>query len=545
MCGINGFVSKQFNPDKSKEIINRMNDQIIHRGPEDDGYYQEGNVALGMRRLSIIDLVSGKQPIIDETGNYVIVFNGEIYNYQKIRADLEKKNYTFKTKSDTEVLLKAYIAYGVKCLDHLNGMFAFAILDKVNKQLFIARDRLGEKPLIYYKDSNKFVFASELKSIVNCIRPEFPLEIDKPALRAYLRYTFIPSPLTIYKNIYKLEPAHYLIVNVDDLSLSKHKYWDTKPVQNTGLVKSYDEAKQQVLQVVNESTKMRLVSDVPLGVFLSGGIDSSIIAYSMASQSGQRIKTFSIGFSHYKSFDETAQAQRVAKFIGSEHHQFDLDFDDMRKDIEKIVLNYDEPFADSSALPSYWVSKITSDHVTVALTGDGGDEAFGGYNRYLVELYGKKLFFLNYLPKELSAKIVNLLPEREENRNGFKFRMLKLIKSHDKDIYRSFLKVISMGFQESELSEILLDDLQGPEFIETSLKDKFANYSSLKMMRNIDRLISLDGDMCVKVDRASMLTSIECRAPYLDHRIFELTNTFPDKFLLDGNNKKKILKDAF
>lgn len=542
MCGINGIISLK--PIDLKDKIQRMNSLIVHRGPDDVGYFYDDTVAMGMQRLAIIDLLSGEQPIIDDTGNYIIVFNGEIYNYKILKEQLLAKGHNFRTTSDTEVLLYSYIEFGSDCLQYLNGMFAFSILDKVTGKLFIGRDRLGEKPLYYYKDSEKFVYASELKSIVNCIPPNFGLEMEKKALNAYFKYTFIPSPLTIYQNIFKLEPGCFLMLDTATLEYTTNKYWDIKPVKEEDRILSYDAAKKEVFKAVNASTLLRLESDVPLGVFLSGGIDSSIVAYSAASQSSQRIKTFSIGFSNYKSFDETSEAKQVAKHLDSEHYQIDLNFDDLNDDIDTVILNYDEPFADSSALPSYWVSKESSKYVKVALTGDGGDETFGGYNRYLIDYYNRKLFFLDFLPLGLSKAAIELLPEKEENRSSIKFKLLKLINSYDKNLYEAFFKVISLGFSELELKSILLPEYFKDDGIKQHLT-YLQDFTSLSLMRNIDRLVSLDGDMCVKVDRASMLASIECRSPFLDHNLFELTNKFPDRFLLNGSNKKRILKDAF
>jgi asparagine synthase (glutamine-hydrolysing) len=544
MCGINGLLHKDTNTE-IKLNLQVMNNLIIHRGPDDDGsYIYQNKLAMGMRRLSIIDLSSGNQPMFNETSNLVIVFNGEIYNYKELKSTLENQGVIFKTNSDTEVVLKSYEIYGAACLNQLNGMFAFAIHDKSKNSVFIARDRFGEKPLYYHHNSEIFVWASELKSITK-VFPKLKI-IRKESLTTYFVLTYIPAPHTIYQDIHKLPPGHYLNINTETLRAEIKEYWDVpkKTVEDRDI--KYDTAKRKIEDLLFQSVEQRMISDVPLGVFLSGGVDSSIIAAIMGKVHNKNIDTFSLGYQN-KKYDESARASLVAKHIGANHHSYILDFEELNQEIDKIILNYDEPFADSSCLPTYFIAKKAAQNVKVALTGDGGDEVFGGYNKYLSLQY--RNWYLQFTPSfarktvEKSKILQNL---RISSTKSLGAKIKKFLNSLNDDITDSHLNILAMGFQQSEIEKLLNPQsmLEYRSFMRERLGD-ISEKKNLKLLRYIDTKISLEGDMLVKVDRASMLCSLECRTPFLDHNLMEYSYQLPDNFLLKGNNKKRILKDTF
>lgn len=542
MCGINGYVTKSGN-DSVKEFLEMMNDTIIHRGPDEDGFYFEQleNTSLGlsMRRLSIIDLTSGKQPIYSNDKQKVILFNGEVYNYKALREDLISKGYEFYTACDTEVVVNLYDCYGLESFSMLDGMFAFSLFDKKLNKLFIARDFFGEKPLYYYSNGNDLIWASELKSILKVL-PQKP-EIDVVALNLFLQLTYIPAPYSIFKGIKKLEANHYIEVDCANLAITiraiNHNF------------KTYDKCSKQeavnlVHDLVKESVLSRSISDVPLGTFLSGGVDSSIVSLCLAQQSQTKIETFSIGFDK-KSFDETDKSQQVAKLINSNHHEFIITEKDLERNLSEIVLNFDEPFADSSALATYVVANKTKQFVTVALTGDGGDEVFGGYNKYYIGKLNSK--YTSIIPKVVHNSLVGLgdvLLKTSDDNRGKRFKTNRLIKAinYEGDFYYN---IISLGFQEGEVKQFLSDSYYHNNSLQY-YKDVIGNHNkTITDFRNIDRHLSLEGDMLVKVDRTSMLTSLECRAPFLNKEIWNLTNQLPESYLINGWDKKHILKEAF
>jgi asparagine synthase (glutamine-hydrolysing) len=535
MCGINGILSSHYNT-----VLKSMNDKISHRGPDDDGEFYEkigaNHIEMGMRRLSIIDLKSGKQPITSKNDDLVIVFNGEIYNYQKLRQELiESFDIEFKTSSDTEVILKMYEFYGVKSFSRLDGMFAFSILDKTKGKIFIARDFFGEKPLYYSKISKSFLWGSELKSLMLNYKEKPPICTN--ALSLYFQLTYIPAPHTIYDGIYKLLPNHYLEIDVETLDYKVNKISKDKIALNKNL--DFKTAKKITHDLVNESVNSRSVSDVPIGTFLSGGVDSSIVSLCLAKDLDTKIDTFSMGFDK-KAFDETDKSRLVSKLIKSNHHEFIINSKSLEEDIETVILNYDEPFADSSALPTYMVSKLTAKHVKVALTGDGGDEVFGGYNKYYMGKLNNS--YTGIVPKFLhdkSLSFVKTLLNNKDDSRGKRYKFKRLLESIDYD--GNFYKhIISLAFQSYELSSLLK---QPSNSLDKFLENK--NHASVNDFRNIDKIISLEGDMLVKVDRASMLSSIECRAPFLNKKLWNFTNSLPDNYLINGWNKKNILKQAF
>ncbi|MBD8084620.1 asparagine synthase (glutamine-hydrolyzing) [Chryseobacterium caseinilyticum] len=543
MCGINGIIKKYSSEVEIEKKLQVMNQRIIHRGPDEDGFFihQVEDTAIGfaMRRLSIIDLSSGKQPIFTEDKSKVIVFNGEIYNYKVLKTELESLGIIFHTTSDTEVILKMYEKYGTNSFSRLDGMFAFSIYDKTSEKIFIVRDFFGEKPLYYTNTAEGLIWASELKSIMPIMnsRPE----IDKTGLSLYFQLTYIPAPYSIYEGISKLEADHYI-----EYDLKTHQILIQKVNMETkAQIKeiSFATAKDEVHDLVQKSVISRSVSDVPIGTFLSGGVDSSIVSWCLAKNLDEKINTFSIGFEK-KSFDETDKSKTVAKLIGSNHHEFIISEKDLTKYTDEILLNFDEPFADSSALPSFLVAKKTSGFVKVALTGDGGDEIFGGYNKYLIGNINKR--YTGLVPEKLHKNIVrfsDIFTRQKEDKRGLKFKIRKSLHSLDygNDFYYNIIK---LGFSNVEMGEYF----KSAAFDSNPLlryKQKLPAPLTLSDFREVDRMISLEGDMIVKVDRTSMLTSLECRAPFLNKELWNYTKTLPEEYLMKGSNKKYILKKAF
>lgn len=544
MCGINGFLSKKDKSDHLLKKIINANKLIHHRGPDESGVFSKDcnnySVAMGMQRLSIIDLHTGTQPIYSEDENVVIVFNGEIYNYQELKEELLKKDISFNTQTDTEVLLKIYEYYGTDGFEKLDGMFAFSIYDQEEDQIIIGRDFFGEKPLYYYKNDSELIWGSELKSLKTSI--DHNLEISEDGMLIYFQLNYIPAPHTIYKGVKKLRANHLLKIDCKNFEISEVEIQHTENESDEYKSLSFDQAKSKTKELVYKSVSSRSVSDVPIGTFLSGGVDSSIVSLCLAEQKEQPINTFSIGFEK-ESFDETEKARTVAQLIGSDHHEFKISFGDIKNELDQVLLNYDEPFADMSAIPTFLVSKLTREHVKVALTGDGGDEIFGGYNKYYVGKINR--FFTTFIPQTLHEsirKIGNKYSTDSNDERGLKFKIRKAINaiSYEDDYY---YKIISLGFQLNELEYILKTSVSNKSVF--NLLEVQTDLEGIHEYRDIDRNISLEGDMLVKVDRASMLASLECRAPFLNKELWQFTKSLPEKFLLNGWNKKYILKEAF
>jgi asparagine synthase (glutamine-hydrolysing) len=553
MCGINGFIR---NTDSNSvdliECIKLMNSEIIHRGPNDSGLFvsPNGKLALGMQRLSIIDLNSGGQPMYSSDKKIVIVFNGEIYNFLDLRQELISfHDVSFSTNSDTEVILKGYEIFGVDYFSNINGMFSIAIYDRRINKLIIVRDRTGEKPLYYWSKNGYFVFCSELKSLKKFWNLH---SIDKPsisqiALNLYLSLTYIPSPYSIYEGVLKLEPGCYLEIETESLSFEIKQFWNILPLEKETIT-NYSLAKSMLKDLVYDSVDKRMISDVPYGAFLSGGVDSSIIVSVMADlKPNEVIKTFSI-ISNNKNFDESERSYSVAKHCKTEHYPIVLDLNDIQENINSVILNYDEPFADSSALPSYFVSKVTKEKVTVALTGDGGDEVFGGYNRYKMAHYSN--LYNKFIPGFLHDNIIKPLVSQHQlkrDSRGFIFKAKKFVNAFSDSEYDNLINIMSLGFERKSLNEYLK-----LEWRTDKDKDFFADYyskidklTSLQKSRYLDLKICLEGDMLTKVDRASMMSSLECRPPFLDHRLIEFSYQLPDNFLISKGVTKKILKETF
>ncbi len=546
MCGINGVIFKaEQDASTVTQVLTKMNDLIIHRGPDDDGVYnathQQYAVGMGMRRLSIIDLSTGDQPMYSQDKSISIVFNGEIYNFQVLKRQLEDQGVQFSTTSDTEVILKLYEAHGTDAFAMLDGMFGLSIHDKNINKVYIARDFFGEKPLYYTNTNSNFFWASELKSITNCLTSK--PNICKEGLNLYFRLTYIPAPYTIYEGVSKLEANNYIAYDLNNFEFTIHQIHDTTPKPKSKL--SFEAAKKEVNERVFKSVESRSISDVPLGTFLSGGVDSSVVSHCLSQISDSKIDTFSIGFEK-ASFDETDKSRVVAKLINSNHHEFIINESDLSENIDEILLNFDEPFADSSSLPTYLVSNKTKAYVKVALTGDGGDEVFGGYNKYYIGKLNKR--YTSVVPKFVHDGVKSItsatLKQKDDSR-GFKYRINKLVNAIDYED-NHYWDIISLGLTTDDINTLLVDDYQKQQiFSYYKSKTGIANPRSLNDFRTIDRHVSLEGDMLVKVDRTSMLNSLECRAPFLNRGLFDFTMTLPEDYLLKKWSKKHILKEAF
>ena len=545
MCGINGFIStKEKQPEEIARILGKMNQEIVHRGPDQDGTFTEANttcaVGMAMRRLSIIDLATGEQPMSSDDDMIQLVFNGEIYNYKFLKDQLLKIGYNFKTTSDTEVILRLYEEYGRESFKMLDGMFAFSIYDKKINKILIARDYFGEKPLYYTQENGNFLWASELKSIMSWKTSKPPISLE--GLNLFFQFTYIPAPFTIYEGIHKLEANHYLEFDCKKFSYSvneiKHDFQEHKAKIN------FSEAKAKAHDMVQESVKSRSVSDVPIGTFLSGGVDSSVVSLCLAQQSDKKIDTFSIGFEK-KSFDETDKSRTVANLINSNHHEFVLSEGDLKENVDQILLNFDEPFADSSSLPTYLVAHKTRQQVKVALTGDGGDEVFGGYNKYYMgKMNGK---YSSFVPKPFHHSLLKVstpfLTTKDDNR-GYRFKIRRLLEAvnYEGDFYYN---IMSLAFPHRELPDLLNNGYYSAEGLSYYKKIIGNKNRTLQDFRKIDQVLSLEGDMLVKVDRTSMLTSLESRSPFLNKELWNFTAGLPEDYLMKGWNKKYLLKEAF
>lgn len=541
MCGICGVTYFERERPVGQREIKAMCDAIVHRGPDDEGIFVKNNFGMGMRRLSIIDLATGHQPISNEDGSVWIVFNGEIYNHLELRAELEKKGHKFQTNTDTEAIVHAYEEYGDQCPTKLNGMFGFAILDLRNQTVFIARDRLGIKPLYYYSDPIKFAFGSELKSILKL--DGVSREVDRQALDTFLTFEYIPSPYSIFKDIKKLPPGHSLTLK--DGKITIKEYWDLKYNECSA---SEDELCEQLIELLHDSVKIRLMSDVPLGAFLSGGIDSSSIVALMSKIMDRPVKTFSIGFKE-SSYNETGFAQTIAKKFNTEHYESTIETNALDL-TEKLVGHLDEPFGDFSIFPTYLVSKMARQHVTVALSGDGGDELFAGYDTYIANRMGNSYGNLpGFFRKGLVSPILNSMPPTEKKKG-----LINKAKRFDEGMRlpRDLQHTRWMIFlQEIEKSKLYSDDM----------RENLNGYDSYGHIRNyftkaehtndqINRQLYVDiksylvDNILVKVDRMSMATSLEARVPFLDHRFVEFAATIPSAMKLKGKSTKYLLKKA-
>lgn len=527
MCGIVGYVGEDI--DRSK--IAKMLQATAHRGPDDRGMYINGNVGLGNNRLAVIDLSpKGHQPMFDESNEICIVYNGEMYNFMELRREL-KKDYKFKSNTDTEVVIYAYKKWGINCLEHLNGMFAFVIYDMKRNLLFGARDRRGEKPLKYFFDGKTFIFASEIKGILPVLREKPKMDID--AIGDYLTLQYIPAPKTGFNDIYKLPPASYFIFK--DGKLEINKYWKLDFSKKFNI--SEDEWMELLEAKVDQCVKSRMISDVPIGSFLSGGVDSSAVTAFMAMNSNKPIKTFSIGFSDPK-FDETEYSKQIAKKYKTDHSYVKVNSKIFKEELHKMSDYYDEPFADNSLIPTLFLSRFAREGVTVALSGDGGDENFAGYDRYNIVSFGS---YYKLIPKLLRDGIINPMT------NSLFFISPNLLTSRIKTFSNSF----DMSFYKKYIYyKSFFDNTDKERIGFKSNKDTFSidkNIYNSKLSQIDNALLAdinsyLPEDLLYKTDIASMSASLEVRAPLLDYKLMELAAKIPDNLKIKNFNKKYIFK---
>jgi asparagine synthase (glutamine-hydrolysing) len=544
MCGISGIYD--FSGDfKSRfsDISEKFLKKLHKRGPDSQGNWIENNILLTHNRLSVIDTSEkASQPMVSESG-IVIVFNGEIFNFKTLRNELLQKGAVFHSNSDTEVVLQLYIHEGTEFLKKLNGFFALAIYDPRSQELIIARDKYGIKPLLFYYDNEMFVFSSEMKSILEAIEPQ---ELDFDSLRMFFQLTYIPPPYTIFKNIHKLIPGCYLVVK-NNASIQRHCY--SEIAQNrykSSKIENYNDACNTLKELLDESVSSQLVSDVPLGCFLSGGIDSSIIT-ALASNKTPNLKTFSIGFRDEPFYDETRYAQIVAEKFKTDHTAFSLTNDDLFEAVEDMLDYIDEPFADSSALAVYVLSRETKKHVTVALSGDGADEMFGGYNKHLAEYRIRQNKFGDRLLKS-SAFLWNTLPASRNGKMSNTVRqMRKYLRVMKLDPMRRYLELSS--FNQTELIErLIIMWKKDEEFATRMLKFSEEIKTDVRDIEDVmlsDMKMVLTGDMLPKVDMMSMANSLEVRPPFLDSSIVDFAFSIPTSFKISGNTNKRILRDSF
>ncbi|MBM9514556.1 asparagine synthase (glutamine-hydrolyzing) [Desulfogranum marinum] len=549
MCGIAGFYTiAGHDTASSNSRIRKMTDSIQHRGPDEEGYYVDDNIALGHRRLSIIDLASGQQPMAIAEGRFQIVFNGEIYNFQEIRQELKKRGCSFSTNSDTEVILHSYRQWGEECVNRFNGMFAFAIWDKAEKTLFLARDRVGKKPLYYFWDGSFFSFASELKAV--SIENDKTRDIDCQALDCYFSFGYIPSPKTVFKNVAKLEPAHTLTVNAS--GLTKKQYWHLRLAPDNSL--TLDTATERFEELLDDATRMRLVSEVPLGAFLSGGIDSTLVVSSMAKMSNKPVLTNTIGFTGFA--DETRLAKGVADAFQADHREFSLT-PDCAEILPQIAHHFDEPFADSSAVPTWYVCQMARKNVTVVLSGDGGDESFGGYTfRYLPHMFESRI--RKAVPVALRSLLFGPLgtnwPASAKLSKPLRLKTIfENLSISDVEAYYNDLIWLRSDMRQKLYSEAFHKHLRGYtpfEAVAPLYSGEVAAHleqqeliTPLMRAQYADVNFYMTEDVLVKVDRMSMAHSLEVRSPLLDYRILEFAAILPDHLKIDNQKGKVVLRN--
>lgn len=536
MCGIAGIV-RHDRALVDRDLLGRMNEAIRHRGPDDDGFYFSEGVGLAMRRLSIIDLKGGQQPIHNQDRTAWIVFNGEIYNYRELRRQLEAAGHEFYTDSDTEAIIHAYDQYGTDCPKYLRGMFAFAIWDERNRSLFLARDRMGKKPLLYAQAGGQLIFASEFSALL--LHPDVSRDVDYEAIHHYLSFICVPAPLTAYRAIRKLEPGHWLLWQNGEMKIER--YWQLDFTRKSNL--SEQEAGERVIELLREAVRIRLMSEVPLGAFLSGGIDSSAVVALMGQESSERVKTFSIGFEE-QDFSELHHARRVAERVGADHHEFIVRPNAMEV-LPTLIEHYGEPFADSSAIPSYYVSRETRRYVTVALNGDGGDECFAGYERYAAMNLAQRYTALPGVVREgVIGNVLRTIPgERPAVLRRAK-RFAEAASMTPIDRYLRWVSAFTEDAKSSLYSEKFRHESNGWHSA-SILKPWFARANGAGIVDATlltDTMTYLPNDLLVKMDIASMAVSLEARSPFLDHHLMEFAASLPQKYKLRGLTTKYLLK---
>ncbi len=539
MCGISGFVTFGLQPAEPRPLLMQMNRRLNHRGPDAEGYFSSENVHLGHRRLSVIDIVASTQPMTSDDGRHTLVFNGEIYNFHELREELKLLGRKFQTNGDTEVVLHAVSQWGDAALSRLQGMFAFACYDQQAKSLFVARDHLGVKPLHYAWDGKLFAFASELKAITE--HPQVSREIDLDALGLFLECQYIPAPLTIYQSIRKLHAGHAMRLNTTTAELKTWKYWQPSYANKQSLTEA--DAIAALDKQLRASVQSMLVADVPLGAFVSGGIDSSLVAAMMTDLTGKPIETFNLGFLNDNGLaDQTEsehdEASKVAAHLNSNHHALMVKSSDVTDAFADWVDVFDEPFGDQAALPTMLLSKLTRQHVTVALTGEGADELFSGYGNYHKRVAEEKISSLLGAPGSPLPRLLRALPAAAR-----KDRLIKAIMQPQNKRYATIPNVFDIAVQPAIFSERLVQHQK------THIADYAATFfdecdaaSYLEKIMYVDEKLWLADDLLTKVDRATMAYSLEARVPYLDHKFVEFVATLDPGLKQHGKTTKYILK---
>lgn len=523
MCGINGF---NFN---NQSLIEKMNQRLCHRGPDQKGFFVGENISLGQTRLSIIDLSEkGKPPIFNEDKSMVIIANGEIYNFQKIREDLIKKGHSFYSRTDTETTLHAYEEYGPKCLELLNGIFAFAIWDKRKNELFLARDRLGVKPIYYYWQNNQLIFSSEIKAI---LEHKIERKVNKDAFNHYFRLGFVPTPLTMFEGITKLPAAHYLVFRNSQIKIKR--YWQINDFEE---ISSEGEIIEKINYLTKDAVKLQLISDRPVGLYLSGGIDSTILAGLVSECHSGKLKTFSAAFDIGGKFNNDAElAEKTSQYFSTDHHQVLITGKDMVSNLEKVIYHLDEPIANTPQVAEFLLAKFTKEKVAVVLTGGGGDELFGGYPRYY---YNQIIDRFQALPRILQNKSLLSLVGKISKKNLLDKFTARGLKRYSQYMFRP----------ESEIADFLNPEINRPgvtyDFYEKKFFSQLPSIDFTKYFILVDILTWLTDFGLINSDKMSMAAGLEQRVPFLDHRLVELSMKIPTKYKIRGKEGKRIFKKA-
>jgi asparagine synthase (glutamine-hydrolysing) len=543
MCGIVGYLAAEEPAGRCDEA---MLGALHHRGPDDRGAWARPRLFLGMCRLSIIDLAGGHQPIWNEDNTCCIVYNGELYNFHDLRPELEARGHRFRTASDTEVILHAYEEWGPDCLRRFNGMFALGVWDGRDRSLFLARDRIGEKPLYYYWDGRRFLFASEIKAIL--ADPIVPRRVDVRGLANYLAFSHAVAPDTMFQRVKKLLPGHYLVLREGAAGPHVQPYWDVgaEPQLPAGARLSEEGYARRVLDLLDDSVRRRLVADVPVGAFLSGGVDSSAVVALMKRHAGGPVKTFSLGFRIGGAYNELSDARRVARHLGTEHYELEAEHVDLVKVLQTLVYHYDEPFGDAAGFPVYLLSRFAREHVKVVLCGDGGDELFGGYRRYAADraaaLYG-------LLPRALTGRWIPAVIDRLPRFRRLKRTVQTLPIADPARRYAAWLVLFTPEMQAELLQGGVRDALRGYDpawpypLYYHRLNGSTAN-DHLNRLLYVDVKTWLVDTYMEKVDKASMACSLEARMPLLDHRLVELAFQIPGRYKIRGWSLKRVFKRA-
>ena len=540
MCGIVGKVMTPGCGSVDRHLLERMCAALEHRGPDSRGLFQQDEAGLGIQRLRVVDLVTGDQPISNEDGSVTVVLNGEIYNFQELRKDLQCRGHRFATQGDTEVIVHLYEEHGIDCVRYLQGMFAFALWDQRRRRLLVARDRVGKKPLFYALGPEGLTFASELRALLE--DRTIPRELDTSAVDSFLAYGYVPAPLSIFAGVSKLPPAHTLVLERGELTLNR--YWQLDYSRKAEF-KDPRELHEALLEHVRVATRRRLIADVPLGAFLSGGIDSSAVVAAMAEASSGPVKTFSIGFDH-DEFDELRYARKIAELFGTDHHEFVVRPDAVEM-LPKIVRHYGEPFADSSAIPSFYLAELTRQHVTVALNGDGGDELFAGYTRYVSNRLAAGL-------ERLPAPLRRFAADRARGLGGGEVtsvankarRLITGLALSPAARYESYMS----AFDQSQRTNLYTHEFAATvdqSFTTGVIADPWGKASGedvLDIMLEVDVATYLPGDLITKIDIATMAYALEARSPLLDHELMEFAASIPAEMKVDGREKKWVFREA-